>query len=162
MAIDPAGTYTATIETSCGVIVVELFAEESSQTVNSFVFLANKRYFDGQRFHRIANSIDVIQGGDPLGTGTGGPGYSIPDELESGLTFEVGSLAMANAGPNTGGSQFFIITGKKGLTLPPNYTIFGKVIEGLDVAERIQDLPLDGETPKQSVYIEKVTVSVGK
>ncbi len=162
LAIDPAKTYSATFEMSCGDIVVRLLADESPETVNSFVFLADEGFFDGQRFHRIANSIDVIQGGDPTGTGSGGPGYSIPDELESGLAFRVGTLAMANAGPDTGGSQFFFITGPKGLQLPPNYTIFGQIVKGLDVAKRIQKLPVSGETPTQAVYIEKVTITVGK
>ena len=144
MKIDQKATYTATMVTSCGTIVIELDAKRAPQTVNSFVFLANKGYFDGQYFHRLDTSIDVIQGGDPSGTGGDGPGYAIPDELTGKFTYTPGTLAMANAGANTGGSQFFIITGPEGTNLDgnPNYTIFGKVVEGLDVAQKIQALPI--------------------
>jgi cyclophilin family peptidyl-prolyl cis-trans isomerase len=160
-------TYTADVKTSCGTIVIELLADQAPQTVNSFVFLAKKGYFDGQRFHRLDTSIDVIQGGDPTGTGSGGPGYTIPDELTGNESYGPGTLAMANAGPDTGGSQFFLITGDAGHNLDANpaYTIFGMVVEGLDVAKRIQELPIQdpsagipGQQPKQSVYIEKVTI----
>jgi cyclophilin family peptidyl-prolyl cis-trans isomerase len=171
MTIDPEATYTATMQTSCGTIVIELDAGRAPQTVNSFVFLAGKGYFDGQYFHRLDTSIDVIQGGDPTGSGAGGPGYSIPDELSGKLTYTPGTIAMANAGPNSGGSQFFIITGPNGTNLDanPNYTIFGKIVEGLAVAERIQRLPildpkaaaqgdLSGQRPRDAVYIERVTL----
>jgi len=160
-------TYEAEIQTSCGTIVVELLADQAPETVNSFVFLAQKGYFDGQRIHRLDTSIDVIQGGDPTGTGTGGPGYSIPDELTGDESYGPGTLAMANAGPDTGGSQFFLITGDAGHNLDanPNYTIFGTVVEGLDVAEQIQALPIqdpsagiEGQQPAESVYLEKVTI----
>ena len=161
-------TYTAEMQTSCGTITIELLADQAPQTVNSFVFLAEQGYFDGQRIHRLDTSIDVIQGGDPTGTGSGGPGYSIPDELTGKESYGPGTLAMANAGPNTGGSQFFIITGDKGhgLDAAPNYTIFGQVTDGLDVAKEIQGLPIQdpnsgdisGQQPKQAVYIEKVTI----
>jgi cyclophilin family peptidyl-prolyl cis-trans isomerase len=164
-------TYTAQMQTSCGTITIELLADQAPQTVNSFVFLAEQGYFDGQRFHRIDTSIDVIQAGDPTGTGSGGPGYSIPDELTGNESYGPGVLAMANGGPNTGGSQFFIITGDKGHNLDanPNYTIFGRVTGGLDVAKQIQQLPIQdpnaaasgdpsGQQPAQAVYIEKVTI----
>lgn len=166
--LEQGKTYTATLETSCGDIVIELLADQAPETVNSFVFLAEQRYFDGQRIHRIDTSIDVLQGGDPTGTGSGGPGYSIPDELTGDETYGPGTIAMANAGPNTGGSQFFIITGTDGHNLDANpaYTIFGKVIEGLDIAQKIQELPIQdpnggiaGQQPTQAVYIEKVTIS---
>jgi cyclophilin family peptidyl-prolyl cis-trans isomerase len=169
--IEEGQTYTAEIRTSCGTIVVELLADQAPETVNSFVFLAQEGYFDGQRIHRLDTSIDVIQGGDPTGTGSGGPGYSIPDELTGDESYGPGVLAMANAGPNTGGSQFFLITGDKGHNLDanPNYTIFGRVTDGLDVAGEIQQLPiqdpnaaasgdLSGQQPQQAVYIEKVTI----
>ena len=172
MKIDQGKTYTATMVTSCGTIVIELDPKTAPQTVNSFVFLANHRFFDGQYFHRIDTSIDVLQGGDPLGTGTGGPGYSIPDELQGGEQYGPGVLAMANAGANTGGSQFFIITGKNGhnLDAQPNYTIFGHIVRGLDVAQRMQQLPiadpaaaaqgdLTGQAPKQAIYIDSVTIA---
>jgi cyclophilin family peptidyl-prolyl cis-trans isomerase len=163
-------TYTAEMQTSCGTIVIELLADRAPETVNSFVFLARKGYFDGQRFHRLDTSIDVIQGGDPTGTGLSGPGYVIHDELTGDESYGPGVLAMANKGqPDTGGSQFFIITGDAGhnLDASPTYTIFGMVVEGLDVAKRIQELPIqdpdpsagiEGQQPKQSVYIEKVTI----
>jgi cyclophilin family peptidyl-prolyl cis-trans isomerase len=172
LKIDAKASYRATMVTSCGTIVIELDAERAPQTVNSFVFLAKHGYFDGQYFHRLDTSIDVIQGGDPSGTGSDGPGYAIPDELNGKLTYTPGTLAMANAGPNTGGSQFFIITGPEGSNLDgnPNYTIFGKIVEGLGVAQTIQALPivdpqtaangdLAGQRPKQAVYIEKVTIA---
>jgi cyclophilin family peptidyl-prolyl cis-trans isomerase len=160
-------TYTAEMHTSCGTIVIELLADQAPETVNSFVFLAQQGYFDGQRFHRLDTSIDVIQGGDPTATGSGGPGYTIPDELTGNESYGPGTLAMANAGPDTGGSQFFLITGDAGHNLDANpaYTIFGTVVEGLDVARRIQQLPIQdpsagipGQQPTQSVYIEKVTI----
>jgi cyclophilin family peptidyl-prolyl cis-trans isomerase len=171
MKVDPKATYTATIETSCGTIMIELDAKRAPQTVNSFVFLARAGYFDGQYFHRLDTSIDVVQGGDPTGAGAGGPGYSIPDELKGNESYTPGTLAMANGGPNTGGSQFFLITGPHGLNLDgnPNYTIFGHVTEGLDVAKRIQALPiqdpdaaaagdLSGQRPVRAVYIDSVTI----
>ena len=168
--VKPGKTYTAEVQTSCGTIVIELLADQAPQTVNSFVFLAQQGYFDGQRFHRLDTSIDVIQGGDPTGTGSGGPGYSIPDELTGNESYGPGTLAMANAGPDTGGSQFFLITGDAGHNLDANpaYTIFGMVTEGLDVAKQIQQLPIQdpsagisGQQPKQSVYIDKVTIHEG-
>jgi cyclophilin family peptidyl-prolyl cis-trans isomerase len=171
MEIDRKATYTATMRTSCGPIVIELDPRRAPQTVNSFVFLAQKGYFDGQYFHRLDTSIDVIQGGDPTGSGGGGPGYAIPDELNGKLSYTTGTLAMANAGANTGGSQFFLITGPAGTNLDgnPNFTIFGNVIDGLEVAQRIQALPiqdpeaaaagdLSGQRPVQAVYIETVTI----
>lgn len=161
MTIDPKKGYTATMRTSCGDIVIELLAELAPETVNSFVFLAEQGYFDGQRFHRLANSIDVIQGGDPTATGSGGPGYSLPDELTGKESYGPGVVAMANAGPNTGGSQFFIVTGDKGHLLDDqgSWPIFGRVVKGLDVAQAIQGLPVDGETPTEAVYIDAVTIS---
>ncbi|HEX5936900.1 MAG TPA: peptidylprolyl isomerase [Actinomycetota bacterium] len=168
MEIDEQATYTATMVTSCGTIVIELDQARALQTVNSFVFLARKGYFDGQYFHRLDTSIDVIQGGDPSGTGSDGPGYAIPDELKGNESYTPGTLAMANAGPNTGGSQFFLITGPAGTNLDesPNYTIFGHVADGLDVAQRIQALPivdpeaadLSGQRPVDAVYIEELTI----
>lgn len=168
MDVDRKATYTATMQTSCGAIVIELDPKRAPQTVNSFVFLAEKGYFDGQYFHRLDTSIDVIQGGDPSGDGTGGPGYAIPDELTGDESYTPGTLAMANAGANSGGSQFFLITGPAGTNLDgnPAFTIFGKVIEGLDVAQRIQKLPIvdsdsgdiSGQRPAEAVYIESVTI----
>jgi cyclophilin family peptidyl-prolyl cis-trans isomerase len=159
--------YTTTLQTSCGDIVIELLADQAPKTVNSFVFLAQQGYFDGQYVTRLDTSIDVIQGGDPTGTGSGGPGYSIPDELTGKESYGPGVFAMANGGPGTGGSQFFIITGDKGHLLDDQgaWTIFGNVTEGLDVARTIQQIPVQdptqgmaGQQPSQAVYIEKVTV----
>jgi cyclophilin family peptidyl-prolyl cis-trans isomerase len=171
----PDETYTATMRTSCGDIVIELLNDRAPRTVNSFVFLAQQGYFDGTRFHRIDTSIDVIQGGDPTGTGTGGPGYSIPDELTGDESYAPGTLAMANAGANTGGSQFFIIFGPNGHNLDanPNYTIFGQITDGLDVAQQIGALDikdpnaaaagdLSGQQPAEAVYIDSVTISSTK
>ena len=159
MTIDPARSYTATLETSCGAIDVALDAERTPETVNSFVFLARKGFYDGLTFHRIANSIDVIQGGDPSGDGTGSPGYVLKDELSGDERYTKGAVAMANSGPDTAGSQFFIVTGPGAEQLPPDYTIFGSVSGGLDVAREIQGLPVNGETPTQKVYIDEVTIA---
>ncbi len=165
--LQKGATYTATLRTSCGDIVIELLTKQAPETVNSFVFLAEQGYFDGQRFHRLDTTIDVIQGGDPTGTGSGGPGYTIPDELTGAESYGPGVFAMANAGPDTGGSQFFIITGENGHALDDQgaWTIFGNVIEGLDVAQQIQQLPiqdpgagLGGQQPQEAVYIERVTI----
>ncbi len=163
--------YTATLRTSCGEVVIELLAEDAPETVNSFVFLAQRGYFDGTRIHRIDADLDVIQGGDPTGTGSGGPGYTIPDELTGEETYGPGTVAMANDGPGTGGSQFFIVTGQGGhrLDADPAYTVFGRVIRGMDVLRRIAELPiadpeaaaagdLRGQQPAQAVYIEEVVV----
>ena len=173
LTIDPRNTYVAVMKTSCGTIKFELNAESAPITSNSFVFLADHKYFDGQYFHRLDTSIDVVQGGDPKGVGSGGPGYSIPDELSGKETYPPGTLAMANAGPNSGGSQFFIIAGPKGHNLDDNnaYTVFGKVTEGLDVAQKILHLDiqdpekaaagdLTGQQPKQAVYIDSVNIKV--
>ena len=171
ISIDPAKNYVATLHTSCGDISFLLLTKKAPITANSFIFLAQHHYFDGTYFHRIADSIDVIQGGDPTGTGSGGPGYTIPDEDLGGAKYTTGIVAMANAGPNTGGSQFFVITGPQGSKLDsaPNYTIFGNVLKGLDVAQKIQALPVVGAKandpsadgpPAQNVYIEKVTIEV--
>jgi peptidyl-prolyl cis-trans isomerase B (cyclophilin B) len=161
--------YTAVMETSCGTITIRLDSADAPQTVASFVFLADKGYFDGQFFHRVVDSIDVIQGGDPLGTGGGGPGYSIPDELTGKEHYVAGTVAMANAGAGTGGSQFFIITGPDGTNLDgnPNYTIFGEVVGGLDVAKTINALMPKGQkdydgAPTEAVYIDKVTIETAK
>ena len=173
MSIDVSKTYTATIETSCGTIEVELLAERAPKTVNNFVFLADKHFYDGTQIHRIDTGIDVIQGGDPTGTGRGGPGYTIPDEATGDESYGPGVVAMANSGrPDSGGSQFFIVFGEGGHTLDDNpvYTIFGTVVKGLDVVKRIGSLPivdpqaaaggdLSGQKPVQAVYLDRVTVS---
>ena len=159
MGIDPSKRYTATMDTSLGTIVIALDAAAAPKTVNNFVFLANYHYYDGVIFHRIINGF-VVQGGDPTGTGRGGPGYRFDDELPRAGEYEVGSLAMANAGPNTNGSQFFIITGRSGVQLPPSYSLFGKVVKGLDVIEAMQNVPTGaGDKPKDDVVIQSVTIT---
>jgi cyclophilin family peptidyl-prolyl cis-trans isomerase len=158
--------YTAILHTSCGDVTIALDSSAAPQTVASFVFLAEHKFFDGTFFHRVVDSIDVVQGGDPTGTGSGGPGYSIPDELTGSEHYATGTVAMANAGPNTGGSQFFLITGPGGANLDgnPNYTIFGNITDGLDVAKQINGfMPKSGDgQPTQAVYIDSVTIEKHK
>jgi peptidylprolyl isomerase len=159
MDIDPSKSYAATLETSFGTMVADLFAAQAPKTVNNFVFLARQGFYDGTTFHRIIKGF-VIQGGDPLGTGTGGPGYRFEDELDNDLGYEVGSLAMANAGPNTNGCQFFIVEGPQGARLPKAYTIFGKVREGIEAVHAIADVPTGAsDRPRTPVTIERVRIS---
>jgi cyclophilin family peptidyl-prolyl cis-trans isomerase len=160
MGIDPAKRYTATMETSMGTLVIALDPIKAPQTVNNFVFLALNHYYDDVIFHRIIKGF-VCQGGDPTGTGRGGPGYRFVDELPKAGQYEIGSLAMANAGPNTNGSQFFLISGPDGVRLPPSYALFGKVVKGLDVVEAMQNVPVGaGDRPKADVTIKSVTITV--
>jgi len=158
MIIDPEKTYTATMVTSKGTLEIILDPLAAPTTVNSFVFLARWRYFDGIVFHRIIPGF-VLQGGDPTGSGAGGPGYRFNDELPKPGRYEVGSLAMANAGPNTNGSQFFVISGPDGVRLPPLYSLFGKVVKGLDVVSTINDLGSSSGKPRENVVIETVTIT---
>jgi cyclophilin family peptidyl-prolyl cis-trans isomerase len=162
--------YTAVLQTSCGDITIQLDRTAAPQTVASFVFLAQHRFFDGTFFHRVVDSIDVVQGGDPTGTGGGGPGYTIPDELSGSEHYAPGTVAMAKSqAPNSGGSQFFLITGPEGANLDANpaYTIFGKITDGLDVAKKInalmpkRDGSYDG-APSEAVYIDRVTIQASK
>ena len=160
MGIDPAKRYTATMDTSMGTMVIALDPIKAPKTVNSFVFLALNHYFDGIIFHRIINGF-VCQGGDPTGTGRGGPGYRFEDELPKAGEYKIGSFAMANAGPNTNGSQFFIISGPDGCRLPPAYALFGQVVKGLEVVEAMQNIPTAaGDRPKTDVVINSVTITV--
>jgi cyclophilin family peptidyl-prolyl cis-trans isomerase len=158
MFIDPDKTYTATMVTSKGTLEILLDPHAAPATVNSFVFLARWHYFDGIVFHRIIPGF-VLQGGDPTGSGAGGPGYRFNDELPKAGRYEVGSLAMANAGPNTNGSQFFVISGPDGVRLPPLYALFGKVVNGLDVVATINDVGTPSGKPREDVVIESVTIS---
>jgi cyclophilin family peptidyl-prolyl cis-trans isomerase len=158
MIIDPAKTYSATMATSHGTLEIVLDPLAAPVTVNSFVYLARFHYYDGVVFHRIIPGF-VLQGGDPGGTGTGGPGYRFDDELPKAGRYEVGSLAMANAGPNTNGSQFFIISGPDGVRLPPLYALFGKVVKGLDVVATVNDLGSSSGKPRERVVIESVTIT---
>lgn len=159
------GTVTATIETSCGPLVVALDATAAPETVNSFVFLAEQGYFDGTAAHRVLPGF-IVQAGDPTATGRGGPGYTIADEFPpEGFVYTKGTLAMANAGPGTTGSQFFIMVGDAGL--PPAYSVFGEVVSGLETLQRIEQVPLGlapgspdpaPSTPLETIYIESVAV----
>ena len=162
MGIDPAKRYTATMTTSLGEIVIALDALKAPKTVNNFVFLALNHYYDGVIFHRVINGF-MCQGGDPTGTGRGGPGYKFADELPKPREYQVGSLAMANAGPNTNGSQFFIVSGGSGVGLPPQYSLFGQVVKGLDIVETMQNVPTGGgDKPKTDVVIQSVTIAAAE
>jgi cyclophilin family peptidyl-prolyl cis-trans isomerase len=158
MIIDSTKTYTATMVTSKGTLEILLDPLAAPVTVNSFVFLARWHYFDGIVFHRIIPGF-VLQGGDPTGSGAGGPGYRFNDELPKPGRYELGSLAMANAGPHTNGSQFFIISGPDGVRLPPLYALFGKVVKGLDVVSTINDIGTPSGKPREDVVIESVTIT---
>jgi len=160
MGIDPAKRYTATIDTSLGEMVVVLDAAAAPRTVNNFVFLALNHYYDGVIFHRVIDGF-MCQGGDPTATGRGGPGYKFDDELPRPGRYEVGSVAMANSGPNTNGSQFFVVSGPNGVGLPPQYSLFGKVVKGLDVLETMQHVATNRQDrPLDDVVINSVSVSV--
>jgi cyclophilin family peptidyl-prolyl cis-trans isomerase len=161
MTIDAAKKYTATIDTSCGKITVELDPKAAPKTVNNFVFLANQKFFDGLTWHRVVKDF-VIQGGDPQGSGSGGPGYEFEDELPQGTNVYVpGVLAMANSGPNTNGSQFFIVTGNGGLNLQNKYNLFGKVTDGLIVAQKLESFNTGDGPPSRKLYIVSITVKEG-
>ena len=159
MGIDPAKQYTATIQTTEGTMTAQLLPAEAPMTVNNFVFLARQGFYDGVTFHRIINNF-MAQTGDPTGTGTGGPGYRFNDEPVK-RKYERGTLAMANAGPNTNGSQFFIV--HKDYALPPNYTIFGKLTDGLDTLDKIATSPTGPgkggtDTPKTPITINSIKI----
>jgi cyclophilin family peptidyl-prolyl cis-trans isomerase len=158
MTIDPDRRYTAELVTSHGPMTIALDPTAAPKTVNNFVFLARQGFYDGVVFHRIIPGF-VLQGGDPTGTGTGGPGYRFEDELPAPGRYELGSLAMANAGPNTNGSQFFVISGPDGVGLPPQYSLFGKVVSGLDTVRAVDALGTRGGTPQERVVIQSVTVT---
>ncbi|MHB1536856.1 MAG: peptidylprolyl isomerase [Acidimicrobiales bacterium] len=158
MCIDPDRRYSAEMVTSKGTLRIALDPIGAPNTVNNFVFLARYHYFDGIVFHRVIPGF-VLQGGDPTGTGRGGPGYRFADELPAPGRYELGSLAMANAGPDTNGSQFFVISGPQGMQLPPQYALFGKVVAGLDVVAAIDAIGTRSGTPSEKVTIESVTVT---
>ena len=159
MCIDPAKRYTAQLSTSLGDMTIALDAAGAPLTVNNFVFLARYHYYDGIIFHRIIKGF-MCQGGDPTGTGTGGPGYKFADELPAPGRYEVGSVAMANAGPNTNGSQFFVVSGASGVRLPPQYSLFGKVVKGLDVLSQMESVPTGPrDKPNQDLVIQSVTIT---
>jgi len=150
MQIDTNKTYMVTIDTDKGLIELELYAKHAPKTVNNFVFLAKEGFYDGVSFHRVFPDF-VIQGGDPTGKGSGGPGYQFEDEVkENPLTHKRGVISMANAGPNTNGSQFFI-THSPQAHLNGKHTVFGKVIKGLDVVDKIRV----GDTMQRVTILEE-------
>jgi len=156
MVIDLSKSYAATLHTNHGDIEVEFDAVRSPLTVNNFVFLAREGFYDGVIFHRVIPNF-MIQGGDPTGTGRGGPGYKFRDELEGEGSYERGTVAMANAGPNTNGSQFFIMHRDYGL--PHSYSIFGKVTAGIEAVDAIAATPTGAQDrPVQDCVINSVTV----
>jgi len=158
MCIDLSKRYTATITTNKGEIRIALDAVNAPKTVNNFVFLARHQYYNDVIFHRIIPGF-VLQGGDPTGTGAGGPGYKFEDELPAPGRYEIGSVAMANAGPDTNGSQFFIVSGPSGASLPPLYSLFGQVVKGADVVAMIDKLGSSSGKPQERVVIEEVKVT---
>lgn len=164
LCIDPTKSYTANFDTTQGSFTVQLLPERAPGTVNNFVSLARWKYFDGTKCHRVIENF-VVQCGDPTATGTGGPGYSFADELPGVGEYTIGSLAMANSGPNTNGSQFFIITGDNGASLPPSYALFGQVTSGLDTAIAAMaalfnpDPAANGVPPAGEIVLKSVTIS---
>ena len=159
LTIDLDKKYSATLDTNHGEIVMDLDAVRSPQAVNNFIFLAREGFYDDVIFHRVIEGF-MIQGGDPTGTGTGGPGYRFRDEIEGAGSYGRGAVAMANAGPNTNGSQFFICHNDTGL--PHSYTIFGKVTSGLEAVDAIAATETDrSDRPHDDVVINKVTISEG-
>ena len=158
MCIDLSKRYTARMVTSMGEMSIALDALGAPRTVNNFVVLARYHYFEGIVFHRVIPGF-VVQGGDPTGTGRGGPGYRFEDELPKAGRYEIGSVAMANAGANTNGSQFFLISGPQGTRLPPQYSLFGKIVTGLDVLAAIEAVGSPSGTPSERVAIETVGIT---
>ena len=160
--IDPTKTYTAVVTTNMGTYSAVLDAAKAPGTVNNFVSLARNKYFDGTTCHRAIPGF-MIQCGDPTATGSGGPGYKFADELPDSGEYKIGSLAMANSGPNTNGSQFFVISGDQGVSLPPNYTLFGQVTEGLDTTVVALDAAgnpsSNGVPPLKEIKIESITIT---
>lgn len=164
MCIDPAKAYAAQVVTSKGILTIDLDAKAAPNTVNNFVVLARYHFYDGIAFHRIVPGF-VVQGGDPLASGYGGPGYTFADELPPPGPYPIGSLAMANSGPNTDGSQFFIVVGADGSALPPKYSRFGQVSAGMDVVKAIEALGTPssaaspGGQPREVVTIQSVGIT---
>lgn len=159
MNLDTSKDYIATIQTNKGTMKAQLFAQDAPVTVNNFVFLAREGFYNNVKFHRIIKGF-MAQTGDPTGTGRGGPGYRFNDEkIPNHLSYQRGTLAMANAGPNTNGSQFFIV--HQDYPLPKNYTIFGRVTEGLDTLDAITNVRTTGperSTPTEDVVIQSVEI----
>ncbi|MGN0099450.1 MAG: peptidylprolyl isomerase [Dietzia sp.] len=160
MCLTPGVDYSAVITTDAGTVTVDLLEEKAPETVNNFVFLARHNYYDGITFHRVIPGF-MIQGGDPQGTGSGGPGYEFADELPAEGEYEIGSMAMANAGPDTNGSQFFIVTGDAGVSLPPDYSLFGTVTEGMEAVSAIEADGSSQGRPQTTHTIESVEIVEG-
>jgi peptidyl-prolyl cis-trans isomerase B (cyclophilin B) len=164
--LQPGQEATATVETSCGGFEIKLDTKSSPKTANSFAFLAEKGFYDGTTFHRVAPGF-VIQGGDPLGTGQGGPGYSITEAPPQDTTYKNGLVAMAKTQvepPGTSGSQFFVVTAPADAGLPPDYAVLGQVTQGMDTVDAIAalgDPSGPNQKPTQVVTIDKVTVDAG-
>jgi cyclophilin family peptidyl-prolyl cis-trans isomerase len=165
MTIEPAKTYTATVKTDVGTFAIALDAKDAPKTVNNFVFLAQHQFFNCVTFHRVIPAF-VDQTGDPTGTGSGGPGYTIPDELPAKASnaadqYPLGSVAMANTGqPNTGGSQWFIVAGAEGESLSNTYSLFGQVTSGMNVVEKINAQgSSSGSPPDVTHRMLKVTIT---
>jgi cyclophilin family peptidyl-prolyl cis-trans isomerase len=158
MTIDQNKQYTATIKTNYGTIEVQLFPKDAPMTVNNFIFLARQGFYNGVKFHRVVKGF-VIQTGDPTATGAGSPGYRFPDETVT-RDYVTGTLAMANSGPDTNGSQFFITLSDLSSILPKNYTIFGQVIGGIDVVGKIGNVPVQAKYPSPEVSSPTVDVHI--
>ena len=156
LTIDLNKTYEAVLHTNHGDVTIEFDAARAPQTVNNFVFLAKDGYYDGVIFHRVVPGF-VAQGGDPTGTGRGGPGYKFRDEIEGEGRYDRGTVAMANVGPHTNGSQFFICLDDVGL--PHAYTIFGRVTDGMEAVDAIAGVPRQGERPVDDAVIESVDIT---
>jgi len=160
-----AAKYQATIKTNRGTVVLDLFNHKATCTVNSFLYLAAKKYFNNSPCHRLTSAgIYVLQCGDPTGTGSGGPGYKFADENLAGAKYSQGTVAMANAGPGTNGSQFFLVY-RNSLTLPASYTPFGEIVSGLGIIQNVAKAGTDNSNgngdghPKEKVTIESVTIT---
>lgn len=162
--LTPGKTYTAELNTTKGKFTITLDAKAAPVTVNNFVVLSRYHFYDGIPFHRVVPGF-VIQGGDPLASGLGGPGYKFDDELPKAGSYKIGSVAMANSGANSNGSQFFIITGDAGVNLPPQYSLFGQVTDGMDIVKNIEAVGTaetstdpNGGKPTQEIIISSITI----
>ena len=160
--LKPGEAATAVVKTSCGTFEIALDTTRAPKTANSFAFLAEEGFYDDLSFHRIVPGF-VIQGGDPEGTGTGGPGYSVDEKPPANLSYTIGNVAMAKSAaepPGRSGSQFYVVTSPDA-GLPPEYALVGKVTKGYDTVARIEKVPTVDEKPKQAVLIEEVTIDQG-
>lgn len=162
MTIDPASTYIATVSTSMGDIEIELDAEMSPNAVNSFISLARMDYYEGLIFHRIVQDF-ALQGGSPQGDGIGGPGYLVQDDVPQDFQYTRGTVAMAKTGADpagTSGSQFFIVPDDSAAErLTPDYAVLGRVVDGMDVVDAMNNVAVDGETPVETITIEGIEIS---